>query len=236
MAEQPISRNEEHEADVPEVVQAPELFTFHDTEGGQQIEVAKILDQVLIDLKKEIPELGGISIVGSTFRGYAKPHNKERDGSDADICLIVDKDVSYTEEDLEKLVRIADSFYLESMDKYGIAIEVLGVVNISNLNITSVINNPTGTLRPLVFPIYGDEGVSEKGNKAVKEIIDANMTTGEQKDQWAERFAKDLVDRYIHVDKPMSRVGLNPSIEEEVIKFKNDQYNLYLSRIKGLFL
>jgi hypothetical protein len=236
MGEQPTNQNEVREVDVPEVVQDPELFTFHDAEGGQQIEVAKKLEGVFIDLKNEVPDLHGISIVGSTFRGHSKPYNKERGGSDADICIILDKGIPYTPEELDALVRTTDSISLGSMDKYGIAIEVLGVVDIANLNPDSVINNPAGALRSLVFPIYGDEGISEKSNNAVKEILNASVKTEEQKDQWAQRFAKDLVDRYIIVDKPMQNIGLNPESEADVKDFKAKEVELYLNRIRGLFL
>lgn len=211
-----------------------ELFTFKDIEGNEQFEMVDKIGRLGDFLRSRDPRIIGVSVAGSTVKGYSKPESEKK--SDVDLYIIYnDNDQKLSSLEQSDVMVKAHADYLPKFSKdNNIKIDHLnwGGLNIANLSPHIIFTVPQ-VVKPLIFPIFGDTDEAKSCINVVKSVV--SNWTQEQKRNWASVLATYAVGDTYEADKFFTRNGIE-STSQLVEKYQKKKKEMYKERIKKLFI
>lgn len=232
-------------------VSKDKLFTFKDIEGKEQFEVIEKIGKFLDFIKIKDPRIVGISIMGSTVKGYAYPNlSTENDkASDVDIIYIYSDPNEIRESELfwkewkgiEKLEPFIDEFNRSNNIEITPLRKATNLACFNNQNSvddSELVNNPAWKIGALVFPYFGDVNQMNVAIETVRERI--AKIDEPYKGKWVERFASGFQNgRLDNSDKAWERLY---SGREDLPNFKTledykqERIKMFRDRIRKLFI
>jgi len=210
------------------------LFTFRDIDGNEQFETVEKIGRLGDYLREMDSRIIGVSIAGSTVKGYSKPESEKK--SDVDLYIIYnDNDKNLSSHEQSDVMKNAHTDYLPKFSKNNnIKIDHLnwGGLNIADLSPHIIFSVPQ-IVKPLIFPIFGDTDEVKSCIDVVKSAV--SNWTPEQKKGWVSVLAAFAVGGTYESDKFFARNGIEstPQLVEEYRKKKKEMYK---ERIQKLFI
>ncbi len=196
------------------------LFTLRDIEGKSQFETVEKIGRLGDFLREKDPRIVGVSVVGSTVKGYALPESERV--SDVDIILIFRSSESI-KDDISYNVQYR---YIPEFEKDNdISIHLIAETDVNNIDRMHTQFEPGFYLRGLFYPFFGDRAEYIKYINEIKNIL-APLSIAEKR-HWATSLSRNLVFPDSGT-KARERLGVD---EEEYLRTRTSQFEKYLTKL-----